>query len=143
MLVDQILKSKPAGVVTIAPEAPVSEAAALLSSKKIGAVIVSGDGTAPEGILSERDIVRELGRRGPACMTDPVSALMTARLVHCERAHTALQVLEMMTEGRFRHMPVLDDGAMVGMISIGDVVKARLKELAMERDALEGMVMGH
>ena len=144
MLVEEILKSKTSeGVVTIGPDASISEAARVLSDRGIGAVIVSSDGTSAEGILSERDIVRELGRRGSGCLNDRVDALMTARLIGCTREHTALEVLEKMSEGRFRHMPVMEGDRMVGLISIGDVVKARLAELAMERDALEGMVMGH
>lgn len=144
MLVDQILNSKPeGGVVTIAPDASVADAAALLSELRIGAVVVSEDGKAVIGILSERDIVRELGKRGSGCLNDSVSSLMTTKLVTCERGDSALQVLEKMSDGRFRHMPVIDDGTMVGLISIGDAVQARLNELKMERDALEGMVMGH
>jgi CBS domain-containing protein len=144
MLVHQILNSKSQdGVVTIAPDVSITEAVALLSSKRIGAVIVSGDGVTPAGILSERDIVRELGRRGTACLDDTVGAMMTSDLVSCTPQDTADQVLGLMTEGRFRHMPVMDGEAMVGLISIGDVVKARLSELSMERDALQGMVMGY
>jgi CBS domain-containing protein len=144
MLVSQILSSKPAvGIVTINPQATIAEAAELLSSKRIGAVIVSSEGTRPEGILSERDIVRELGKRGAAVLSDKVSALMTEKLVTCTAADEAVTVLERMTEGRFRHMPVMAGEEMTGIISIGDVVKARLGELSMERDALEGMIMGN
>lgn len=144
MLVQQILKSKPElGVISIAPDATVSEAANLLSNKRIGTVVVSEDGTSLNGILSERDIVRELGKRGVACLSENVSTMMTSKLVTCTPQDSADGVLEKMTSGRFRHMPVLDGGKMIGLISIGDVVKARLSELAMEKDALEGMIMGH
>ncbi len=144
MLVRQILKSKPAqGVETVKPELAVSDAAGLLSRKRIGSLVVSSDGKKPLGILSERDIVRELGRRGTGCLSQQVSALMTRKLVCCHQDDTADEVLGKMTEGRFRHMPVLEGEAMIGLISIGDVVKARLSELAMEKDALEGMIMGH
>ncbi|SEO13805.1 CBS domain-containing protein [Palleronia pelagia] len=144
MKVDQILNSKGvAGVATVKPGSKVADAARLLSEKKIGAVIVSSDGVTPAGILSERDIVRDLGRRGAECMEDKVDSLMTVNLVSCARGDDAELVLTQMTDGRFRHMPVLEDGKMVGLISIGDVVKARLSELKMERDALEGMVRGH
>jgi CBS domain-containing protein len=144
MLVRQILKSKPSGeVATIGPAASVKEAAESLSAKRIGALIVTRDGARPEGIISERDIVRELGRRGPACMSETVAGIMTAELIGCALDETADQVLAKMTEGRFRHMPVLEDGRMVGLISIGDVVKARLSELSMEKEALQGMIMGH
>ncbi|MGA0542704.1 CBS domain-containing protein [Neotabrizicola sp. VNH66] len=143
MLVSQILKSKPtAGVITIAPEATIAEAVALLSGRKIGAVIVSGDGQRAQGILSERDIVRALGQSGAACLNDSVGSLMTSRLVSCQRGDEAQEVLQKMTDGRFRHMPVIEGGELVGLISIGDVVKARLEELHAEKDALEGMIKG-
>ena len=144
MLVSQILKSKPdVGVISVKPGDAVSEAAKLLSEHRIGTVVVSADGASLDGILSERDVVRELGKRGAGCLDDPVSALMTAKLVTCSPSNSVLEVLEMMTEGRFRHVPVVEEGAMVGLISIGDAVKARLAQLAMERDSLEGMIMGH
>lgn len=143
MLVQQILKSKgDDGVVTVAPGTTVLKAAELLSTRRIGAVIVSPDGKRAAGILSERDIVRELGRRGVACLADPVENLMTAKLVGCSRSESTDEVLGRMTDGRFRHMPVIEDDEMVGLISIGDVVKARLMELAAEKDALEGMIKG-
>ncbi|WP_377506007.1 CBS domain-containing protein [Octadecabacter sp. R77987] len=144
MIVQQILKSKAdTGVLTLKPGALVSEAVAVLSDKRIGTIVVSESGTTPDGILSERDIVRELGKRGAGCMDEPISTLMTANPVTCGRDDSADKVLEMMTEGRFRHLPVVQDGAMIGLISIGDVVKARLAELSMEKDALQGMIMGH
>ena len=144
MLVRQILSSKPAqGVMTIAPETPVSEAAARLSQEKIGCLVISEDGKSALGILSERDIVRELGRSGAGCLAQPVSELMTRALVDCSLDESADDVLTKMTVGRFRHIPICEGGQMVGLISIGDVVKARLSELAMEKTALEGMIMGH
>jgi CBS domain-containing protein len=94
------------------------------------------------GILSERDIVREIGRRGVACLSDTVDTLMTSTIISCRRDEQANDVLQKMTDGRFRHMPVMEGDQMVGLISIGDVVKARLTELAMEKDALEGMIKG-
>jgi CBS domain-containing protein len=143
MLVQQILTSKgDLGVITVAPGTSVQKVAELLSSKRIGAVIVSQDGKAAKGIVSERDIVRELGRRGAACLSDPVESLMTAKIVSCTRSEGTDAVLGRMTDGRFRHMPVIEEGQMVGLISIGDVVKARLMELAAEKDALEGMIKG-
>jgi len=144
MLVHQILKAKSDdGVFTIPPGTTVAEAARELSTRRIGAVIVSKDGKVPAGILSERDIVRELGKRGPACLSELVDDMMTKDLIGCARDDDAVQVLEKMTVGRFRHMPVMQGGEMVGLISIGDVVKARLSELSMEKEALEGMIMGH
>ena len=144
MLVHQILKTKSTNdVVTIAPGMSIAKAAELLSSRRIGALVVSRDGAIPLGILSERDIVRELGNRGTGCLTDQVDALMTRNLISCRPEDAADEILAKMTEGRFRHMPVLKDGKMVGLISIGDVVKARLSELAMETEALTGMIMGN
>ncbi len=143
MLVSQILKSKSDdGVVTVQPAATLTSVVEMLSSRKIGAVVVSPDGKHVAGILSERDIVRELGKRGPACLSDKVDSVMTARVVTCGRSDDAQIVLQKMTDGRFRHLPVVEAGEMVGLISIGDVVKARLAELAMEKDALEGMIKG-
>ena len=143
MLVRQILgQMTGSDVITIKPDAPISEAARTLSEKKIGAIIVTEDG-APIGILSERDIVRELGRRGEGCLRGRVSDLMTRALIVCAPDDTADLVLTKMTDGRFRHMPVMQAGAMVGLISIGDVVKARLSELSMEKVALSEMIMGH
>lgn len=144
MIVSQILKSKAdIGVISVKADASVSEAVGILSEKRIGTVVVSEDGASLDGILSERDIVREMGKRGVACLAEPVSAIMTDKLVTCSPEDTADKVLEMMTIGRFRHLPVMDNGAMVGLISIGDVVKVRLSELSMEKDALQGMIMGH
>lgn len=143
MHVSQILKSKSDdGVVTVPPGTSLAKAAELLSSRRIGAVIVSSDGKRVAGILSERDIVRELGRRGAACMSDSVDTVMTATITSCRRDDKADEVLQKMTDGRFRHMPVMEGDQMIGLISIGDVVKARLMELAMEKDALEGMIKG-
>jgi CBS domain-containing protein len=143
MLVQQILTSKTtSGVFTLSPNATLSEAATLLSEKRIGAIIVSKDGKHPAGILSERDIVRELGKRGVTCMTDTLDKVMTAKLITCARGDSADSVMQKMTDGRFRHMPVMDETEMIGLISIGDVVKARLSQLAMEKDALEGMIRG-
>lgn len=143
MLVSQILKSKSDdGVVTVSPDATLSAVVEMLSSRRIGAVVVSSDGKEVQGILSERDVVRELGRRGPACLSDAVHRVMTAKVVTCGRSDEAHEVLQKMTDGRFRHLPVVEAGQMVGLISIGDVVKARLAELHMEKDALEGMIKG-
>ncbi|MGB3177751.1 MAG: CBS domain-containing protein [Albidovulum sp.] len=144
MQVHQILRSKPKSqVITVKPSTSIADAARLLAERRIGAVVVSADGKVPLGILSERDIVRDLGRRGAVCMDETVEALMTRNLISCEPTDSADSVLEKMTAGRFRHMPVMDGGVMTGIISIGDVVAARMSELAMEKDALEGMIMGN
>ena len=143
MRIERVISNKGGDVLTIAPDATVGEAAAMLSEHRIGAVVVCVPGEAPQGILSERDIVRKLGRAGAECLTEPVAELMTRDIKTCSGSETLDEVLAVMTEGRFRHMPVVEDGKMVGIVSIGDVVKSRLSELSMERDALEGMVMGH
>ncbi len=143
MLVSHILKSKSDdGVVTLAPGSSVALVAETLSSRRIGAVVISRDGRTVSGIVSERDVVRELGRRGAICLSDRVESLMTATVTTCKRADTADHVLALMTEGRFRHIPVVEAGQMVGLISIGDVVKARMQDLQAEKDALEGMIRG-
>ena len=143
MHVHQILRAKADdGVVTLPPDATLAQAAETLASRRIGAVIVSPDGKRVAGILSERDIVRELARRGASCLQGRVAEAMTAEIVTCRRDDDAESVMQRMTDGRFRHMPVMEGAEMVGMISIGDVVKARLSQLAMERDALEGMIKG-
>lgn len=145
MLVQQILNSKPkSGVLTVKPSAPVSEAAEILASNKIGSVVVSDDGgVTAVGILSERDIVRELAQVGSGCLDKAVSEYMTCDLITGTNQTSAQDVLAQMTEGRFRHMPIIEDGKMVGLVTLGDVVKAQLSELAMEKTALEGMIMGH
>ena len=145
MLVQAILTSKATdGVVTVAPTATVSEAAKILAEKRIGTVIVSNDGGATAmGILSERDIVRELAASGSNCLLQSVESYMTRDLVTATRQETVQDIMTRMTDGRFRHMPVVEDGKLVGIVTIGDVVKAQLTELAMEKDALQGMIMGH
>ncbi len=143
MLVSQILKSKSdEGVFTVPPGTTVGKAAETLSARRIGALIVSPDGRRVAGILSERDVVRELGRRGPSCLTDAVDSIMTAKIISCTRHDRTDDVLQKMTDGRFRHMPVMEGDQMVGLISIGDVVKPRLMELSADKDALEGMIKG-
>ena len=144
MTVAHILKSKGSSdVVTIASDKSVSDAAVILSEKRIGSLVVSDDGKQALGILSERDIVREIGRRGPDCLSDGVTDMMTKDLVTCGSSEQADAVLAKMTEGRFRHMPVLEDGRMIGLVTLGDVVKYRLSEVKAENEALEGMIMGH
>ena len=144
MLVQQILGSKASGeMFWVKPGDKVSAAAKIMSDNRIGTVIVSDDGKTLKGILSERDIVRQIGKAGGACLDDTVDTLMTSKITTCTPHDRSDAVLEMMTNGRFRHLPVMSDGEMIGLISIGDVVKARLSQLAMENNALEGMIAGH
>jgi len=144
MLVQQILKSKgDHGVITVTPDTPIAEAASILAERRIGGLVVSADGEAVDGIVSERDIVRALAVRGGGCLTETVSEMMTRNPVCCARQDTSDAVLARMTDGRFRHMPVVEEGRLVGIVTIGDVVKARLDELSLEKTALEGMIMGY
>ena len=144
MLVQQILNSKANDdVITVQPETTLVEAAAILASNKIGTVVISEDGKKASGILSERDIVRAIAHRGVQALGAPVNDFMTRKIVTCRREATADQVLTIMTDKRFRHIPVVDNGEMIGLITQGDVVKAKLSELSMEKDALEGMIMGY
>ena len=144
MLVQQILASKGSGqVITVTPETSVADVTLVLSKHRIGSVVVSVNGKTAEGILSERDIVRAMAMHGADIINDPASKHMTSKLVTCALGATADQVLTTMTDKRFRHMPVVEGGELVGIVTIGDVVKARMTELAMEKDALEGMIMGY
>lgn len=143
MIVQQILKLKADdGVVTVPPGTDVSVVAGIMASRKIGTVVISPDGKQILGIVSERDIVTEVSRNGSVCLIAPVDAIMTKKVECCARTDSSQDVLEKMTNGRFRHMPVVESGQLVGLISIGDVVKSHLAHLNMEKEALEGMIKG-
>ncbi len=133
MTVSIILAGKGREVVSIEPAATLSNAVALLAEKRIGAVLILGAGGRAAGILSERDIVRALAERGAAALDEPVSQTMTRKVSTCTENETVASIMERMTAGKFRHMPVVEQGRITGMISIGDVVKHRLHE--MERDS--------
>ncbi len=144
MIVSQILSLKGSNAVeTVKGEASVAEAAGMLSSRRIGALIVSPDGKKVGGVISERDIIRVLGTEGIACLDRAVSTIMTSTVSTCAPEDTAESVLERMTDGRFRHMPVMENGALAGVISIGDVVKARISEIEKENEALADMIKGY
>lgn len=128
------------GIVTVKPGDQVSDAAQVLAKHRIGAVIVSADGAIVDGILSERDIVRCLGIEGPSSLNKKVSDIMTAEVIGCHPEDTPNSVMEKMSDGRFRHMPVIENGKMIGVISIGDVVKARIDEMQHENTALTDMI---
>jgi CBS domain-containing protein len=142
MLVSDILKTKGNNVVTVAPDTPVGAAVSTLAEKRIGCIVVTTDGGALAGILSERDVVRMLARQGGDVLDEPVSALMTAKVVTCTPSQTIAQVMEMMTSGRFPHVPVMEEGRLAGMVSIGDVVKCRLEETEEEVRQLAAYVAG-
>lgn len=136
MTVRAMLARKGRDVVTIAPTAHLSDAVKLLAERRIGAVVVTGADNRVAGILSERDIVRTLGERGPAALDDNVAALMTRKVTTCTEADTIAVIMERMTSGKFRHLPVVDQGRLCGVISIGDVVKFRVEEIEGETNAL-------
>lgn len=136
MTVRAILSRKGRDVVTISPTANLSDAVKLLAERRIGAVIVTGPDNRVAGILSERDIVRVLGARGPAALDENVAAVMTRKVTTCAEADTIAGLMERMTAGKFRHLPVVDQGRLTGVISIGDVVKSRLEEIEGETNAL-------
>ncbi|SDZ92636.1 CBS domain-containing protein [Rubrimonas cliftonensis] len=143
MTVTAILQQKGSrDVSTIRPDALLAECVRELAARKIGALVVSGDGRRVEGIISERDVVRVLAEHGAACLQRPVSSVMTTGVEFAADGDRALDVLQRMTRGRFRHMPVVRDGQLSAVISIGDVVKYRMSEIEMERSALEDMVKG-
>jgi CBS domain-containing protein len=129
-----ILAAKGRDVVTIEPSASLAAAATLLAEKRIGAVLILGADHRIVGILSERDIVRAVGERGTDVLGAPVSVAMTRKVSTCNETELVSSIMERMSAGKFRHMPVVDQGQPVGMISIGDVVKHRLQ--AMERDSV-------
>lgn len=142
MSVATILKRKPPAIVTIEETASVADAAQRLAQHRIGALPVMGAGGRLAGILSERDVVRGVATKGAAALSEPVSALMTAGVETTTEAERIGDVMQRMSKGRFRHMPVLKDGQLIGMISIGDVVKQRLDEQELEVETLRGFVTG-
>jgi CBS domain-containing protein len=136
MRISEVLAGKPIpGVITIKPEATVRELLALLADHNVGAVIVSPDGTEVGGMVSERDVVRRLNE-DDAILDGPVSDIMTSVVHTCEPSHPIEELMQVMTEHRVRHVPIITDGKLAGMISIGDVVKARIAHLEFERDQL-------
>jgi CBS domain-containing protein len=139
MTVRAILDAKGRQVVSIGADATVSSAVKILSERRIGAVLVLAGGKI-DGILSERDIVRELGARGPAILDEPVRAVMTTKVMTCRRNDTVALLMEKMTEGKFRHLPVVEDGQLIGLISIGDVVKHRVMEYEAEQEAMRDYI---
>lgn len=140
MRISDVLRGKAInGVITIAPEASVRELVALLAEHNVGALIVSNDGSTVAGIVSERDVVRHL-HRDVVVLEGPVSAIMTAEVKSCDQRVTLDELMQVMTDHRIRHVPVVEDDALIGIVSIGDVVKNRMAELEFERDQLEGYV---
>ena len=137
-----ILERKGHDVVTIAPEAMLLAAVDALAEANVGALVVSSDGTSVEGVISERDIVRELARRGTAAVKQTVADVMSPDVTTCEPSATIDELSTTMTKRRIRHVPIMADGRLAGIVSIGDVVKARLDELEVENDSLGQYVTG-
>jgi CBS domain-containing protein len=140
MNVETILRAKGREVATIAPEATVRDAVAALKARRIGAIVVSRDGRGVEGILSERDIVHALADQAAALLDQKVSRLMTRNVMTCAPSDTIETLMDRMTQGRFRHLPVLEDGKLCGIVSIGDLVKNRLQEVEYEADSLRNFI---
>jgi CBS domain-containing protein len=134
----QLLKAKGRAVTTARPGLKLLDIIASLASKRIGAIIIVGDKGELAGIISERDIIHALAKSGEAVLQDPVSKHMTRDVVTCQESTTIDEVMELMTQGRFRHITVIEDGALVGIISIGDVVKNHIAEVEMEVTAMRG-----
>ena len=142
MRISEILRVKGTQVVTVTPDTKVRRLLVVLTEHRIGAVVVSRDGIAVDGIASERDIVQALAQRGAAVMSEAVTAIYTPQ-VHTVTPQTTIEeVMRMMTEHRVRHAPVVVDGSLRGIVSIGDVVKIRIGELETERTALTEYITG-
>lgn len=142
MRIDDVLRHKAGSgsVATVSGELSVQEALARLAEWNVGALVVSADGRGVEGIFSERDVARGLHDRGAGLLSDPVSSLMTTVVHTCTPHTTVVDLARLMTEHRVRHVPVLEAGQLAGIVSIGDVVKARLDELETEREQLVGYI---
>lgn len=143
MTVEEILRLKGTDVVTVAPDVTLEAAAKRLGEHRIGALVVSRDGRTVDGILSERDIVSALATLGTAALAAPVSQAMTKEVVTCARRDQVDALMAVMTAKRVRHLPVIEDGALAGMISIGDVVKSRIEEVEYEAQSLREYIIGH
>jgi CBS domain-containing protein len=140
MTVKRILASKGNEVLTIEPTAVLATAVKLLSERRIGALVVTGADRRIVGIISERDIVRALGARGAHVLEEPVAEVMTRKVVTCSERDTTAGLMEQMTAGKFRHLPVVEQGRLVGIVSIGDVVKSRLEEMQHDTEALQDYI---
>lgn len=137
MTVKAILSQKGYDVATIEPTATLSAAVKLLAERRIGALVVTGADRRMIGIVSERDIVRALAQSGAGVLGTPVSEVMTRKVVTCSENETLRDLMERMTAGKFRHIPVVDQGRLVGIISIGDVVKRRVEQMERDAEALQ------
>ena len=135
MTVERIINEKGRDVIAAAPEASLAQIAATLAERRIGAILILDSGSL-RGIISERDIVRAVAKHGPDGLKMLASEWMTSRVVTCQPQDTINEVMQMMTNGRFRHLPVVEGGRLVGVVSIGDVVKRRIEEVEHEADQI-------
>ena len=140
MTVASILKGKGRDVVSLSADTVLSKAVDELASRKIGAIVVCDSAAHVLGILSERDIVRALAGKGASCLTEPVKNYMTAEVITCGEEATVDECMEAMTKGRFRHMPIVESGKLVGIVSIGDIVKAKIAAAVEEAEAMRSYI---
>ena len=140
MTVKGILSRKGNSVVTLEPNASLATAIKVLAERRIGALVITGADHRIVGILSERDIVRTLAERGPAALNDPLADVMTRKVVTCTQSETVCEIMERMTAGKFRHVPVVEQGRLVGIVSIGDIVKSRVEDMEKESAALQDYI---
>lgn len=138
MNVASILKAKGQAVTTARPDTSLLDITQKLAAKKIGAIVIVGENGQVAGIISERDIIRAIAERGVAALNIPAADVMTRSVITCQKAHLVDELMELMTKGRFRHLPVVEDDSLVGIISIGDVVKNHVAEVEMEVSAMRG-----
>lgn len=140
MSVASILKHKGTRVETVQPAATVRQVCDVLAARKIGAVIVKGPAGQLLGVVSERDIVQAISKHGESAMSLQVHAIMTCDIATCRMSDTAQDLMEMMTEGRFRHVPVVEGGQLMGIVSIGDIVKRRMEDSELERTSMRAYI---
>lgn len=140
MTIARILAEKGRDVLTIMPHRTLAEAAKTMAERRIGAMVVTGSDGSVLGILSERDIVRAVSETGAAALNEPVSRRMTAKVVTCSEAMSIDTAMEMMTAGKFRHLPVVENGRLTGIISIGDVVKRHIEKMEAETRAMRDYI---
>jgi CBS domain-containing protein len=140
MNVKNILSQKGADVLTLEPTATLADAMDILAKRRIGALVITGADHRIVGILSERDVVRAIAERGTDILQSTVAETMTRKVVTCTQNETIAEIMGRMTAGKFRHVPVVEQGRLIGIVSIGDIVKARLEELEQEHDALRDYI---
>ena len=142
IVVKNMLDAKGRDVVTVSPEKSLLQVAGILHERKIGALVVTGVDGRIAGIFTERDMVRALAEKGAVILDQPVSSVMTVNVQTCREETTVNALMEMMSSGRFRHVPVEDGGRLNGIISIGDVVKSRIREVEMEAEEIKAYIAG-